>query len=1154
MAKILLNVELESKTFEAQLQKIKAQLDQTFNGTGGAGGGVGGGIKAAKAQVESLQKSFANLLNTLKGSEGKYAPDTFKNLKNEITNALNSTKALNKEMGDGKPTDDQKKRYAQLNKQLSTLSATFATTRVEAQKLQKENKLSIPNVDNLRKKYANLLNTIQGTEKYYKKGTFSSISEQAKQYLGDLNALIPTQKNYAEEVNRLDKELNRLSADFAQTRQSAKNFHGSLGEIVKGFIKFQAAAMIVMKPLQMIRNAWASVNETLVETEDAIVALRRVAGDAANANELYDLAQRYGQTFENVNELATNFARAGYDWNETIKATEAALLALNTAELDATQASEGMIAILQQFGYEASELESIIDKLNITADNAAVSTDALLKALTRTGSSAKNANLTLEETVSIITALSEATGRSGENLGTAINSLIQFSTKASSLDTFAKLGGDVERVVMAYKQGGATVLDIWEELSKVIQQNQNASAESILGENFTTEEFEALNEELREAFGENFAQTTEIYNTASTFRKNYFIALLQNLDQVQESLDTMNESQGYSQRENAQYLDTYTAKVNALKAKWQEMANDEQGLLGIKKELVDMASGLLDIIKKFGGLKNVLESIVAVFTPFLIKWSTVFAVNKLQAIGSALKALFTGAIPAAQKLNAALGIIGVIGSVISLLQSFDYSRQGNIFDIQSKSINNATSSLSDMSTNLEDSTELFKELTEKIVKYRNILDDETIQTRQKEKAQNELLKIQNELVESNFTYANSLDLINGNLETQVGLLNDVSDIDKKRAIISKYLKENEYAIGSAQAYLNTSQKVRFDEYNDAYGTPELAAFLREYGYGVNEYTHEAGDDNWLAWGWNHLSAGFGNKAYQTALTSWYTPQEIMEELVPQLIEDIDNSYHTDERKNYLKSLVYSMADQYGEGSTYNEAYNLVYGNKDAASFAETLSYKDLQAIASGEMSDEEFEALWNNFYKTNEPQGEGSSSNKTNLSDVVNKLEEIRENTEKTKELEEKMLALEEARNQRTVRVYNAETGQWEMRANEKDIQAAQQDLKETALDRITEYLSTDEAQAKLDSGELTLPSWLTDMISQPTSDDAYQAFMLAMGIMSGAVNKTPTSSGATYNNSRSNTTNNNQSYSLNGIPIPAEDAGRYFTPEALDLLNQMGN
>ena len=86
-----------------------------------------------------------------------------------------------------------------------------------------------------------------------------------------------------------------------------------------------------------------------------------------------------------------------------------------------------------------------------------------------------------------------------------------------------------------------------------------------------------------------------VYTTANTFRKNYFIALLGNMEEVKASLSNMDGSDGYSMLQNEDYLDTYTAKLNALNAQWQEFLNGAQSILTIKKIGVDAASGLLTV-------------------------------------------------------------------------------------------------------------------------------------------------------------------------------------------------------------------------------------------------------------------------------------------------------------------------------------------------------------------------------------------------------------------------------------------------------------------------------------------------------------------------------------------------------------------------------
>ncbi len=339
-----------------------------------------------------------------------------------------------------------------------TESITNRTARAKEKDAQSI-KLTISQTQKLVKQYADLLNQINAIEKSYKKGTFDKLKNDVSSYFNDVKGLDDslksgtiTQEDYNRRIIQATASLQGFKTEMATTRTESKNLHGTLKDIVSGFFNFQLGAMLVMKPLQMIRSALSSINETLVKTEDSVIALQRVLpqGSATNgeiSSRLYKIAQDYGQTFDNVSQIAENFARTGMSWADTIKATEAAVLALNVAELDATEASEGLISILTQFDMSTAQLTETVDKLNKAADNNPVTTEKLLKALQRTGAAAKNANINLDDTIGIITTLSKATNRSGENLGTAINSLIQFSSKASSLDTFAKLGGSVETAV-----------------------------------------------------------------------------------------------------------------------------------------------------------------------------------------------------------------------------------------------------------------------------------------------------------------------------------------------------------------------------------------------------------------------------------------------------------------------------------------------------------------------------------------------------------------------------------------------------------------------------------------------------------------------------------------------------------------------------------
>lgn len=1159
MATILLNV----KVNENDIKQAEQQISKIINGTNGNGGG--NGIQAATTNVNNLQKSVANLLNTLKGSKDKYAPELFTDLEKRITSTLNSLKSLNQEIGNNKPTDEQKRALQGLKKEYEQLGAEYATLRVESQKLQKENKLAIPNVDNLRKKYANLLNTIMGTEKYYAKGTFSKLTVDIKNNLAALQNLDPTSQNYAQTVNDLDKELNKLSADFAQTKANATNLHGSLREIVGGFIKFQAAAMIVMKPLQLIRTAWQDINETLVETENRVVELRRVAGQVANSDELYKLAQQYGQTFENVSELTLNFARNGMEWTEALQATEAALLAINVAELDVTQASEGMIAVMNQFGIEASELESIVDKLNITADNAAVTTEKLLSALQRTGSSAVNAKLSLEETVGIITALSEATGRSGQNIGTAVNSLIQFSTKAESLEVFEKLGGGVQKAVEDYRMGAGTVLDIWRELSSVVQ-SSGAQSEGILGSLFGDEDWRTLNEELKTELGENFATVTEIYGTASTFRKNYFIALLQNLDQVDDTLADMNGAQGYSQKENLQYLDTYTAKVNSLEAQWKKIANDEQGLLGIKKDLVDMASGVLTLIENLGGIKTVLTEIAVIAGTIIIssKWTAIIAgITKIKsALGeltiyaipnaiSAWKAYAAGIVSANTAIQASIPLIGLL--TLGITAAISAIKRKNEAEEQERALAIST---------WEAGKNKITTLEQLRLKYENLLSIEN----RSEQQNNELDLVEKKLVETLGEKAKALGILTQGTDDYTEALKKLTEEE-----IRKEKNEVIIAQNAAKETVSNLSSGRIGDFGFAFSPTggkntnaiiEMRNALEEGGFSFKGQTLK----------------GFSNKDdAETQIQNYLNAKKAIDNLDAKISEliiagDIDTAKRIQNSKDYkgfldIISKYEPSIQQYAELSasrffnTYQESIGKKYSD---VSFSDE-EYKELvnfvvKNTTGGELIGEQLKTYIDTIIKDRTVDG-GSSDNDgttTNPKDkVISVLEAIRDNTEKTREIEDKLLAiedkllaLEEAKNQRTVRVFNSATGKWEQVANQKDIDNAQKDIDNAQKD--LENYAFDTVLSALKDGELPdgfeIPDWLA-ALQAPTSEEKNQSFMTSLGILAGVYNKTPSSGGISSNTTTSTTTNNNQSYNINGVPISREAAQNYTVAELFEIM-----
>ena len=1026
---------------------------------------------------------------------------------------------------------------------------------------------------------------------------------------------------------KLTKAQQQGVKTVKEATQTNEKHKQSILSMAAGFFQWQMAAMLVMKPLNAIRNAWASINETLVKTEDAVVSLQRVLNDNSLSNEtisgkLYDIAAKYGQTFENANSIAQSFARTGMNWNETIKATEAALLALNVAELDATQASDGMIAIVQQFGYEASNLTGIIDILNKTADNYAVTTDKLLTALQRTGSSAKNANLSLQETVGIVTALSEATGRSGENLGTAVNSLIQFSTKSSALDTFAKLSDNMATLVEDFRHGKGTVLDIWQGLSAEIK-NASGSNENILSGLFGDDDWRSLNEELQDALGENFAKVTEIYDTASTFRKNYFIALLNNMDTVEKAIGTASDAAGYSQKENEKYLETYTAKVNELKAKWEEIANDENGLLGIKKLLIDFSKWILDVVDDLGGLKTVLAQI-AIISATLLVWikPTIFTslIGGIKSLISPLKnaivawrAFAKGIVSAKTALSASVPVIGMISVALTaliggIIKSKEKQEEARQKAIETYDANKKTAQ------SLQELYDKYKHLRSE--SSRNDEQNKTLSETEKEivKILQEKYGILQNLTQGTEEYTNALENLT-------------------KAELNKYRQDK---ITAAEAAQESLAQYNYGGYKKSWwgskaGKSQVswgseAKLAQSIGIGFT------GDDVLMLSGLDDKnSVGTtlqNNKVFKEAYDKLYSAYE--DALKNGNIERAKQISESQLWSNLSSAIseAHGVIDKYFETNVdrYLSDYIITNGTiKTEEDYNKALNYVK-QQINAGEYYDETIKNWVGSLDKYVEKQEEATEtvttwgdqvgkvvSNYQDILDIINAArdseQEIVDLEEKKIELQKAQQALEDAKNNRNVRVYNASTGNWELEADRDKVYEAQEKVwqaeknlenatwtvlesemkegnmtageiyekvKELATDFPTlaktirdAFVAKGYKMPEYDSGgvlrglggikatsqdEIILPPDIAKKILQPTSNAEFAQFAKSLGLLFGSSKQVADMKSGMVVNNGGSTSTDNRSYVANGIPFSRETAETHTLAELFEMAANFNN
>ena len=1060
------------------------------------------------SNVETVRKGYANLISTLKGLKGQYAGGIFDDVEKQAQENFRYVRSVSSVYETvGTLTDEgiaSVKKYSQELKKLQADLAQIKATNTKIVSPTPFTTTQAQQIPRLIKQYSTLLTSLKNTEKYYPKGTFDTFKNDlmtGQTRLNVLNTEFQTTGTLSEssqtQLNNLANGFNQLNASVAQTQSTLKSTKGGLSDIVSGFLKFQLSAMLVMKPLQLIRSALSSINETLVKTEDAVIALQRVlpsgsASDSEISSRLYKIAADYGQTFDNVSQIAENFARTGMSWADTIKATEAAVLALSVAELDAEEATNGLIAILSQFGLEASDLETVIDKLNKTADNFPVTTEKILAALQRTGSAADNANLSLDQTIALITALSKATGRSGENIGTALNSLIQYSSKSSALDTFAKLSEDSAKVVAQYRQGGATILDVWQQVSKEIQ-NLKSDQADLLDGYFNTDDGSALKEALDGELEDIYTELGGVYDTANTFRKNYFIALLGNMDTVEQAIGTLGNAAGYSQDENQKYLDTYTAKLNTLKAQWEDIANSEQGLLGLKKFFIDVGSTILTFTQSIGGLRTVLIAL----------GSTIGSIFGGKIIGSAITNI--GKLVTSFKTGekSFKGLLSTFGKAINPIKKFQSATQALRVAQEAQRVATEKQNLADSIRNGNIVEGITLEQADTAAKNAQTVATNAAATATKAWG----LAIQ--------TALGWIGLLVTGVSMIVGIVQQVEA--DRQARIEQQRREREETIEQWEAIKD--EAIAFAELNNQYNelknnsnkTAEQekeflsvqesivktlgykAVALKKLQEGTEEYQKkleeltQAEMKRYAMQAQNAANAAKG--AFADSFSSIFkggnfSSIRAAHAISPETkIESPDSAFGI---VDYLAALVESLYDNgYKDTDTYSQLYKLFEQQEKSATdfltaIAESKTWEygyqnglpktqdEINNIVNSVIEATGATENWRDTiegvvveltgFKPPKKEIENWSNDITKVTGkydkLISKLEELRDLQKESTEWEEKKLAvmeaeqaLENARNEATVRRFNQATGQWEWQTDEKEIAEAEKNLEQAQLD-----------------------------------------------------------------------------------------------------------
>lgn len=428
---------------------------------------------------------------------------------------------------------------------------------------------------------------------------------------------IETQKNA--DIEKLNiQHQNKMEEINSRQLTSAKTIADKITEYAKTYLVYQG--------FNALKNMAKDVIDEMVNVEYQMVEIDRVLNDSSinidnYRGKLIQLAQDYGNSFDNVADITLRLAQAGFNADESLALTEKTLLALNTAELDATQATSDMIAVMAQFGLTtgttseiAGNYGDIIDKINKVADNFPTTSEDILNALKKTGSAFNLAGASIDETIATIVAAEKASQRGGKVIGTALSNIVQQLKAEGKINIMESLGLDI--YTDSTKTEFKGIMEIFEQLSEKMQS-------------------------LKKAGKENSVEMQNLLEVFTVFRRNVGASLLGEMagedSTYAQVLKTSIDSVGYSIQENEKHMKTAKAAQAQFNAELLKLKTEvwDNGLEDVFRNLLsfgkDIASGINGLIKDIGVLPTAIGAITLALT----------ALNKSTQAGTYIKAIPT---------------------------------------------------------------------------------------------------------------------------------------------------------------------------------------------------------------------------------------------------------------------------------------------------------------------------------------------------------------------------------------------------------------------------------------------------------------------------------------------------------------------------------
>lgn len=898
------------------------------------------------------------------------------------------------------------------------------------------------------------------------------------------------EKAYLDASGKVQQSTKKAAQSVRNVGTAAKESSGFadlMGDSFGRVAAKMALWQVMGNAIAGLKRSFTEALETMKDVDDEMVTIRKVTGaTTAELNKIekqaYDTASAYGVAADEYLNSVANFSRAGYGEQASALA-ELATKTQIVGDTDAETAQQFLLSMDAAYKYQGSieQLTKVLDGANEIDNNYATSIEKIAEGLGKVAPIAAQAHVGADELTAAIGTITAVTQRSGTEAATALRALflnIIGDTKTEIDEGVTWTTGEIAGLRDVIKLYAKDAYDAAKATGSVIN-----PMKAIAGLSKSMKDGLLTEQQLMEM----------VSDIGGKLRTSQLLALIQNWDMYESMLGDYADAVGSADKEVENALDSWTRKTEILHNKWTEFISHLVETDTIKGaldqvialvEFLDSDTGRLVI--QLGLLVGVLTLANKGFTALMNSGVGTFFGTLTSAIGGNAMAItqLTGQMKGLLAMLPKLGIGAAIFAALAVAISLS-TEKARAYEKALKGVETAQSALGETADEYDTLISKTGELTEAEEKRLEVL--RAIREEQEKAvrdAESEAWDAWNELHGTGAeVYVGGGDSVgNGMGVTPIQMVQaDVESLARYKASLKLVQDQMEAGTKTQEEYyysLTKLQEAREEEV-------ETIRKAINYGFAVSEEQRQ------LVAAYDRVQEILGvtqkatqdyvNKLISEAQQAGYTGKALYDLLAAQITAS-NTKLNFSQQISALRTLAATIGyttQAYGNllnaGRIYQQSMVLV-ANKKFKTLEEAQSY--LTNKAWGKLTGTAPSGGWNNTtgntggYSGGGSGGSGSSAAKKKYQDEIDALEKQRdaelaaidaqidalkkqnEEIDRAEKLEELRLevmrkqdALLNARNERTVRMYNAESGQWEWIADPEKVKKAEEDLADAKKD-----------------------------------------------------------------------------------------------------------